>query len=287
MDTIHSWIDEEEVNRLAKTLSVSPEGMKEWRKLETEGFAIPEEQGNAKKEVTTEIKKEEEIDGIYEVDEDDKLADEEIEGLEDGEVDGEELPEQILTEQREMLACASEMAKSAGLTGVVMGLAAVAAKVASRDVNDAVEDEEQVQNHIPPLNDQTLVTSSINTSEKATSKKIEFKGTFVMVQEMFSKEVKDTGLCVIDRDGDILYDSLENDGLSMYISTVMKDSNLMKIKEGETGSMRIKHSASEVIEFLSVYSSRGVVLVGARVSQSQASVDKALLATKLVEVLNS
>ena len=61
MDAIHSWIDEEEVNRLAKTLSVSPERMKEWKKLDAEGFAMTEKQGQLSNETIQPTKQQSEV----------------------------------------------------------------------------------------------------------------------------------------------------------------------------------------------------------------------------------
>ena len=88
MDAIHSWIDEEEVSRLAKTLSTSPERMKEWKKLESDGFAIPEKQGESS---NTPIEHK-----VEEAEQEQPL----------------ELPEHALDQQRSLLAGASEMAKS-------------------------------------------------------------------------------------------------------------------------------------------------------------------------------
>ena len=108
-----------------------------------------------------------------------------------------------------------------------------------------------------------------------------------MVQEMFTRELNDAGLCIIDRDGDILYDSFDNPSLSHFTSTVMKNSILMGINDGETGNMRIKHSATEIIEFLSVKSTRGVILVASRLSKGLSADQRQSVSQDLLQILNT
>jgi len=247
MDAIHSWIDEEEVSRLAKTLSTTPERMKEWKKMESDGFAIPEKQG------------------------------------EDNEVENtaEQIPEKSLNQQRSLLAGASQMAKSAGLThsekkpAILEKMKTQATEGAEGAATGAVAKAKLVT-------PEPQTASAVNQSQSS-----EPIGTFVMVQELFSKEVKDDGLCIIDRDGDVLYNSFKNLGLTDFTAKVMKTSSLMKIEGEEVGSLRLRHSATEVIEFLSVNSTRGVVLVAARLSEGLSVAQRQKMAEALRQVLNA
>ncbi len=239
MDAIHSWIDEDEVSRLAENLSTSPERMKEWKKLETDGFAIPEKQGEA-------IKSEETPNPI---------------------------PDKALDQQRSMLAGASQMAKSAGLM--------------HSEKKPAILEEIKTQETEVVLEQIKAPQPSNPAATLPVTDHFEDKGTFVIVQELFSKELNDSGLCVIDRDGDVLYDSFKNLGLTRFTTNVMKTSSLMKIEGEEVGSLRIKHSASEVIEFLSVNSTRGVVMVAARLSQGLGVDQRSQIAQSLRQILNA
>lgn len=243
MDAIHSWIDEEEVTRLAEKLSTTPERMKDWKKLDSDGFAIPEKQG--------EHESAEEI-----------LAEEQPTPL----------SEKTLVQQRSLLAGASQMAKSAGLIHSEKDPVILEdiKKQSTEEVLEQIEAKEVER----PINNKSI---SANPSEK---------GTFVIVQELFSNELNDAGLCIIDRDGDVLYDSFQNLGLTHFTVNVMKTSSLMQINDEEVGSLRIKHSAFEIIEFLSVKSSRGVVLVAARLRKGLGVEQRQKIAQDLRQILN-
>jgi len=244
MDAIHSWIDKDEVSRLAETLSTTPERMKDWKKLESDGFAIPEKQG---------------------------------ENVEVAKVEAEETPTPIpvkaMDQQRSILAGASQMAKSAGLIHSEKQ-PAILEDIKTQPTEDVLEQIEATEVEMPSATTSTTGSSSV-------------KGTFIMVQELFSKEVNDAGLCIIDRDGDVLYDTFENLSLTHFTANVMKTSSLMQIKDEEVGSLRIKHSATEVIEFLSVKSTRGVVLVAAKLKEGLSVDQRQRLAPSLRQILNA
>jgi len=53
MDSINSWINEDEVRKLAEELSESSESIKQWKDKDCDGFAIPERQGQGSDEAFT------------------------------------------------------------------------------------------------------------------------------------------------------------------------------------------------------------------------------------------
>lgn len=239
MDAIHSWIDKDEVGRLAEKLSTSPERMKDWKKLESDGFAIPEKQGE---QMNTEDQ--------------------------DVEEQPNDLPKEELDKQSSILAGASRLAKSSGLTHSEKK-PAILEEINTQKTEEVLEQIEATQVEVPrtPPSDA--------------------KGTFILIQELYTKDLNDAGLCIIDRDGDVLYDSFENLSLTKFTVNVMKTSSLMQVEDEAIGSLRIKHSATEVIEFLSVNCSRGVVLVAAKLNQGLGVDQRQQLAQNIRQILNA
>lgn len=246
MDSIHSWIDQKEVSRLAETLSSSPERMKEWKKMESDGSALSERQG-------------EELD---------------VEDALDTEVEiPQPIPEKSLNQQRSILAGASQMAKSAGLT--------------HSEKKPVILEDMKTEEAEKIIESVDIDKSVSDTAAVFIADSPEKKGTFTMVQELYGSEYDDSGLCIIDRDGDVLYDSFKNLGLTRFTANVMKNSTMMEVRGEEMGSLRIRHSAREVIEFLSVNSTRGVVMVAARLSQGLDVEQRKQLANNLRQILNA
>lgn len=107
---------------------------------------------------------------------------------------------------------------------------------------------------VAPTKENEVINASIVHPEKKI-------GTFEEIDIQLTKSVKAKGICVIDRDGDVLYSSLQNHSLVAFIIHSMMGTKLMQTEEGEFGNIRIKISAGEYLEFVSVKTTRGVLVL--------------------------
>lgn len=276
MDSINSWINEDEVRKLADDLSSSPEAVKDWRANNFDGFAIPEKQGEVAKQVGGK-----------------------------SEVAGSEIADEVRESKSSSLAGASAMAASAGLLNAKKSevklveevkevkdtsdsLAAVIAadKVVDPKVTVKVDAEEK-----SPSCDHYLEAVPVSVNEKVTVDLPEVHsskgvGTFERIDQQLSKTVKANGICVIDRDGDVLYSSLKNQGLVAFTIETMMGSSLMKIGEGEFGNIRVKISSGEYLEFVSVMSTRGVLVLATSMSHILGRGNAKFVAGDIVKIAN-
>ncbi len=68
------------------------------------------------------------------------------------------------------------------------------------------------------------------------------------------------GLCVVDRDGDILQAAMPNDEWTKL--TVSAATTGHRLEEGKSPSLRLKVAAGSFLQFISVVTARGPLLVG-------------------------
>ncbi|MGJ8656331.1 MAG: hypothetical protein ACSHX6_07765 [Akkermansiaceae bacterium] len=252
MDSINSWINEDEVRKLAEDLAASPEVSKEWRDNNFDGFAIPEKQGEITKQL---VEKEEDI------------------------------AQAVKDIKSSSLAGASAMAASAGLLGgkksevseIIKGgeaevaVEAVKEKEESKVVESAREvskSEDEYIAKLPATGDHSLNVVPVNVEGRAKVKLTTVHpekelGTFEQIDKQLASTVKAKGICVIDRDGDVLYSSLKNENLVAFVVDAMMGTKLMRTQEREFGNIRLKISAREYLEFISVKSTRGVIILAA------------------------
>lgn len=262
MDSINSWINEEEVRQLADDLTASPEVVKEWQGSDVDdGFAIPERQGDAS------------VSGVEQM------------------VVVDDVAEEIKVSQAASLAGASAMAASAGLLG------------GGKFVRDSEVDkvEERIASGVNVLvegddSHVTLCDDCINTvpgdlsvgvGDVSPSVHAEKQlGTFEQIDRQLAKTVRTRGICVIDRDGDVLYSSMENDSLVAFTIDSMMDTNLMRVAEGEFGNICLKLSAVEYMEFVSVKSTRGVLVLAASLEHVLGSKNAGYVAGDVLKIAN-
>ncbi len=237
MDSINSWINEDEVRKLAEDLTASPEVVKEWESDDSNGFAIPEKQGEVSH------------------------------NTDDGKAD---IAQEVKEMKSSSLAEASAMAASAGILGKNKSEPKeVEAIKVVEPVNESIAVTRPVgpeANTIHPLCDHCLNEVPVNVDENARvslpsvhpDKGI---GTFEQIDEQLAKTVKANGICVIDRDGDVLYSSMKNQNLVAFTIDAMMGTNLMETQDGEFANIRVKIAAEEYLEFVSVKSTRGVLIL--------------------------
>ena len=68
------------------------------------------------------------------------------------------------------------------------------------------------------------------------------------------------GLCVVDRDGDVLHSAMPNDEWTKL--TVMANAPPHPVAEGKSPSVRLKVASESFLQFISVLTARGPLLVG-------------------------
>jgi hypothetical protein len=196
MESINSWMDENEVRKLAEELTAAPVLKVVAEKLQNDDnddFVL--------------AKKQNEISRKYEV----KF--EEVQAMK--------------ASKSSILAEASAMAVSVGLIGKSIA---------------------------PTTTEVEAISPSMVNPEKEI-------GTFEEIDIQLTNSVKAKGICVIDRDGDVLYSSLQNHSLVAFIIYSMMGTKLMQTEDGEFGNIRIKISAGEYLEFVSVKTTRGVLVL--------------------------
>ncbi len=217
MESIHSWINEEEVRKLAEELT-APLEKKETFKVEPEqsdDFAIPR-----------------------------------AENIEPKKFNSTAVVSQAIRDRKSItLAEASAMAASVGLIGKT------SSKQEEPPVADAQVDSDHFLHTVPGCIDENpRIFLPMVHPEKVM-------GTFEEIDVQLINTLNAKGICVIDRDGDVLYSSLLNQQLIAFIVATMVDTKLMQTEFGEFGNIRVKMSASDYLEFVSVRTTRGVLII--------------------------
>lgn len=256
-DSINSWINEEEVRKLAEDLSASPETVKEWRANDFDGFAIPEKQGQV-------------INRGKEVEED--------------------LSEEVKANTALSLAGASAMAASAGLLSSVK---TVSESVVLKDVaSEKPLGLTNLSQNGAELCDHSLHAIPVNLAEGVSRELPRVNpakelGTFEEIDRQLSKTVNGKGICVIDRDGDVLYSSMVNKNLVAFTVDTMMGTSLTGIDDGQFENIRIKLSSGNYLEFISVKSTRGVLVLSTLVNHVLSGENVKLVAADVLKIANS
>jgi len=188
-------------------------------------------------------------------------------------VKDEGIPKEIKDEKALALAKASEMAISVGLIKEKPSLKTTEATALCDTFINAV-----------PVNIDTRDKAPV-VIMKAHSEKGE--GTFGEIDKKLNSLVEANGICVIDRDGDVLYTSLENNKLVSFTIDTMMKSTLMHTKEGEIGNVRLKLSADDFIEFVAVKSTRGVIVLSTVLKDSLGNQKAKEVADQMLKIANA
>ena len=207
MDSIHSWVNEDEVKRLAEGLNNSPSSNKEWAESAYKGEILAEPD-------SPEVK-------------------------------------QIQSNAKATLASASAMAVASGMT--------------------------------------TKKEAEVKPAEKVVTPVVAEKklGTFEKIEALYVEKYAADGISVIDRDGDVLYDTLDNASLTQFSRSIMVGSSLMAVNDGAFGNTRIKATAKSVLEYVSMLTTRGPIVVVARLKSELTPADAAELSGQILKVANS
>ncbi len=277
MDSINSWINEDEVRKLAADLTASPVAVEKLQSNHSDGFAIPEKQGEVSKNTDDQ-------EAVV------SLADDAI---------TEKDPDiaQVLKDTKSSsLAEASAMATSAGLIGgqnksKLKEVDAIRVADPVKEFNAATIPVVSDVLAFPELCDHCLNEVPVNVDESARvslptvhpDKEI---GTFAQIDKQLAKTVKANGICVIDRDGDVLYSSMKNQNLVAFTVEAMMGTNLMSTQDGEFGNIRIKITAGEYLEFVSVKSTRGVLILAASMDHVLGDTNAGYVAADVLEIAN-
>ena len=270
MDSINSWINEDEVRQLAEDLSASPETLKKREEDNPEGFAIPEKQGETHEKEAPQNSEE----------------DSEDVSIDDVELDEESLEEMIIndpkiaieTKEKESssLAKASARAASAGLLG---------------KSNHKPKEVTSDTSTTPPLCDHSInaVPAQVYENISAALPNVHPEkqiGTFEQIDRHLAESVSAKGICVIDRDGDVLYSSIKNQTLVAFTIESMMGTLLMQTQDGEFGNIRVKVAAGEYLEFVSVRSTRGVLILAVSLNHTLGITNSQYIAGDILKIAN-
>jgi len=247
MDSINSWINEDEVRKLAEELTTAPKDVAKPEEGidDTKGFAesvkvkeIVKPSQSSIQEILNE--KTNDSDGAVRIPNELKAE----KALRQASPEELMIPKEIKEQKVSSLAKASVMAASLGLIKE------------KPDSDDAALCDSAL--HAIPASIDTGEETPVSSAKVHSEKEI---GTFDEIDKELSSLVSANGICVIDRDGDVLYSSLKNDKLASFTIDAMTNSKLMLTEEGEVGNVRLKLTADNFIEFVAVKSTRGVILL--------------------------
>ena len=306
MDSINSWINEDEVRKLAEDLSASPEEAKEWRDNNFDGFAIPDQQGESSKkaesnveDITQEVKESKSSSlagasamaassGLFSV-------------KKDREHDvAKKLLEEATAEKAKVAAFMNDVARAKEVidyknksNDVKTGVDAQVAESVSQPSMEGGSVETDVDHvaALPATCDHSFNTVPVNVADNAkvilpSVHAEKGLGTFEQIDKQLTNTVKAKGICVIDRDGDVLYSSMKNAGLVAFTVDSMVDTKLMRTQDGEFGNIRVKVSAGEYMEFVSVKTTRGVLILAASMDHVLGSKNAEYVAGDVLKIAN-
>ena len=86
------------------------------------------------------------------------------------------------------------------------------------------------------------------------------QATVPELQNWLTENARCEGVCVVDRDGDVLYASMPNQewtNLTVSMATLGK-----RLQEGKSPSLRMKVAGGSFLQFIAVTTGRGPLLVG-------------------------
>jgi len=254
MDSINSWINEDEVRKLARDLSAKPkaEALDEDKELDgVEDFTVPESSVNSSPEMVN--------DEVKEV-------------------------------KSNALAEASAMAASAGLIRSVMPKTTnLETQVLQKSMKDGSEENEaplcdHCLSEVPGMLAENSKMLPCKVSQESQEKSV---GTFEQIEQRLRGSVNSNGICVIDRDGDVLFASMSNPYFVSLVVDTAVGGKLFETEDGKFENIRLKVSASEYLEFISVKSQRGVLVLSLS-SQEPLGYERAgSLALQVLEIANA
>ncbi len=253
MDSINSWINEEEVRKLADELASIA---KVSAKLDDDGDFGAEE--------------------FVEANQPEKLK-KECDAVSASEADT--LPNERKIDKSRLLATASARAASVGLLDPRKSSDSVASAQLGEAKNTTLCDRFI---HAVPVN----VGSRDKDPVSVPAIHNKGIGTFGDIDKLLTDSVEANGICVIDSDSDVLYSSLENQHLVGFTIDTMKKSKLMLIEDGEVGNIRLRLSAEDFFEFVSVKSTRGVIILVVKMKKGLGSKRVKKVAGDILKITN-
>ena len=270
MDSIHSWIDQEELTKLAEGLTGEVK-IKDWNKDDVEQSADAsqlnkdEQSSSVPQEMQESLAKASEAAnqaGIVKAKAEILEQPEELDNPQEAEqpepVDHAEVPEVLEVKE-------PEVAK------LVQAGAVEIEKPASAEVEQPEHEVARLEPTELPT-DTPIVLPDVSAAEGVQPEVEEAValtpiGTFAEMDQKMTNAIAAQGICVTDRDGDVLYESFENDQLVEFVVATLQGSPLLQVTENQLGNMRLKISAGSYMEFTSVMSTRGVLVASAIVGK--------------------
>lgn len=215
MDSINSWVDEEEIKKIAGSLLSDDVEAKDWGAEHFQGFAVPNQ-------VEADVKPEENV------------ARRESAGR--------------------SLAEASALAKRAGLL--------------SKEVK--VEDVKKSE-------ETNAVTSS--EEDRLHVAQVSAKGALGEMDDALREPSGAVGVCVVDRDGDVLHDSMGNGAWTRFVVLAAG-----RAARPEIGGVYQRVSGGMYLQLIPAVTSRGGILIGLFLPRPVSGEVSKELAAKAVEI---
>lgn len=217
MDSINSWVDPDEVKRIAESLMADVEQEGDW---ETEHSSAPaKEESKVPKDV-------------------------------------------IRISAEKSLAEASKLASSSGmLSGDNKVKPALESKAAPAPVK--------------------LSTPKELTADEKHDQQVKANGVLEKLDEWLRKETAATGVCMVDRDGDVLHSSMQNES---WTRLVIASASMAENPDGK--SIRLKVFGGANLQLIPVATSRGGIVIGILLGNPVAQNDAIELAKKSEQLAN-
>lgn len=222
MDSINSWVDMDEVKKIANHLVNEQPEAKEWEAEDFQGFAIADEKS---------------ADG--------------------GEAKARESAERSLAE-------ASSLAKRAGLL--------------RKDEDDG---ERAAEGRGGEDSEDPVERRFQDEDDRLHASQVSAPGALGKIDEAMRKSSGATGVCVVDRDGDVLHDSMGNEAWTRIavLSAAMAATP-------EAGSVFQRVSGAGYLQLIPAATSRGGVVIGLLVPRPVLADVASDLAAKAEEIAN-
>jgi len=220
MDSINSWVDEDEIKKIAGSLLSDDVEAKDWEATGFQGFAVPSDEVSVPQPENSEKARE---------------------------------------SAGRSLAEASELAKKAGIL--------------SNEDADEVTDSETVE--------EKKVVKPMTTSEedRVHTAQVAAKGALGEMDDALRGPSGATGVCVVDRDGDVLHDSMGNAAWTRF---VVLAAGMAEKPEGVGVFQRI--SGAQYLQMIPAATSRGGIVIGLLVPKPVSGEVAAKLAAEAVEI---
>lgn len=239
MDSIQGWVDKEHVKELAEKLIAPVESDKEVPKG---GFA--------------EMKTVERVVDINAVKQGSEVPP--VSGVDKAQTHLREPSATAAAKKAtSMLAQAKELAEKSGAIGRTDAVSSI-----SENTETVTEQQiEQVELSSPEeqavQQNQEIESNQAKTPTQST-------GALAELDSWLSNELKSDGLCVIDRDGDVLYDRMDNSAWRSLAVSLCKNAKCLHLAaEGEQSShTHIKITGNKYLQLVTAASDYGLVTLG-------------------------